>query len=343
MVRFFSPFFYLLMSFASYAQMELTICESGRSQNVGITYHDDTTGRQINDSCRRYTFHIDEPEYLFLHTQSQPASHYRIWVDPRHQQRTILVNNSAHTIRAADTLSIERDEELCNTIYTALELAPSIEKHDSLKRQWLNCLENYIVSHPDSFLALYDLRMVVGTMDIQKAIRYRDLIKKANNGYPIYKEVEKHIASHKYKSIPQIGDTLIAFEAEAPGGKVFKSQTAKGSTILLYFWFAGCSACRKMSDPFKLMYERYKSKGFEIVSVSIDDEAEWEKASLSLHYPWINIRDLEGQYGLLPNHYNVDAYPSFILFDKERKIKLITDGDELALIEGRVKELLKIK
>jgi thiol-disulfide isomerase/thioredoxin len=67
----------------------------------------------------------------------------------------------------------------------------------------------------------------------------------------------------------------------------------KGQYILLDFWASWCSPCIKEFPFLKQAYTNYKSKGFEIVSVSIDkDLTQW---NLAINY-----------YGLFWPHHFVD-------------------------------------
>ena len=53
----------------------------------------------------------------------------------------------------------------------------------------------------------------------------------------------------------------------------------KGKILLIDFWAAWCRACRIENPKFVELYDRYNTKGFEILSISQDEtKAAWEKA-----------------------------------------------------------------
>ena len=64
----------------------------------------------------------------------------------------------------------------------------------------------------------------------------------------------------------------------------------------------------------KEAYERFREKGFEIVSFTIDDDREsWEEASAEEDLPWINLG--MGTEADAPVAYNVTGVPKNYLVD----------------------------
>ena len=68
-------------------------------------------------------------------------------------------------------------------------------------------------------------------------------------------------------------------------------------------------------------YDTYKSKGFDILSVSLDDKKEnWEKAIAQDKLAWTHVSDLKGWKSEAAALYGVKAIPMNYLLDKDGKI-----------------------
>ena len=82
--------------------------------------------------------------------------------------------------------------------------------------------------------------------------------------------------------------------------------------ILIDFWASWCNPCLKEIPHLKDLYDKYASKGFEIVSISIDErEDDWIKKSEEVQLPWPSYLDRNNiaelyQVRVIPTTYLVD-------------------------------------
>ena len=113
-----------------------------------------------------------------------------------------------------------------------------------------------------------------------------------------------------------IGTEILDFTAEYLSGESISLNELQQdkSLVLLEFWASWCGPCRVEIPHMKKAYERFKDKGFEIVSFTIDDSKEdWELASEEEELPWPNLG--MGQEADAAKQYSVTGVPANYLFD----------------------------
>ena len=57
-------------------------------------------------------------------------------------------------------------------------------------------------------------------------------------------------------------------------GRVLTSDSLKGKVVLVNFWATWCPYCRKEKPVIDSFWHDYRGRGFEVVSVSVDDPPE---------------------------------------------------------------------
>jgi len=139
--------------------------------------------------------------------------------------------------------------------------------------------------------------------------------------------------------IPNIGDHRLDFTVVDMKGDSIKLSSLKGQVFLLDFWASWCGPCRYANKQLVKYYSKYKSKGFEILSVSLDDEEkDWKKAVAKDKITWMQGFDKGGWDSFAAMKWQVDALPSSFLINKNGDVVGINlEKDEL---EKKIKELL---
>ena len=89
-------------------------------------------------------------------------------------------------------------------------------------------------------------------------------------------------------------------------GKPFALSDYKGKVVLLDFWATWCPPCRKEIPGFIELYNKYRSRGFAVIGVSMDESTSDIKRfakQFKMNYPILvgaGRDDLESAFGPLP-------------------------------------------
>lgn len=107
-----------------------------------------------------------------------------------------------------------------------------------------------------------------------------------------------------------------------PEGKTMSLSDLKGKVVLLDFWASWCGPCRKENPTVVKNYKKYKDKGFEVFSVSLDSRTErWQKAIEQDGLVWpYHVSDLKKWKSAPAAAYGVRSIPATFLIDRDGKI-----------------------
>jgi thiol-disulfide isomerase/thioredoxin len=129
------------------------------------------------------------------------------------------------------------------------------------------------------------------------------------------------------------------FTLKTPQGTEIKLSALKGQYVLVDFWASWCGPCRQESPNLVRLYNNYKSDGFTIFSVSLDDKADkWKEAIQKDGLIWPNHgSDLQGWKTPLTQLYGFNSIPHTVLLNKEGKI--IARGLRGIALENKLKKI----
>ncbi|WP_235884589.1 TlpA disulfide reductase family protein [Pedobacter hiemivivus] len=176
-------------------------------------------------------------------------------------------------------------------------------------------LDSFIFSHPDSYVTI-DLISENKTAVIDPT-----------TFEPYYKILSpKVLASFtgqrltaKYDKAKQISiGKAIDFTQTDDKGNEFKLSSLRGKYVLVDFWASWCVPCRAENPHLLKAYNQLKTKGFEIVGISLDEtKAAWLNAVKHDGMPWIQVSDLKGFNTEIAVKYGISAIPQNFLINPE--------------------------
>ena len=187
------------------------------------------------------------------------------------------------------------------------------EKNDNLKRMaWT--FENSLVS-----LLITDF-----IQDKSEHISFLDSLSvKLQEEIPNSSHVAMFVSNlDMFRPSVALGDIAPEITMDMPEGGSMNLSDLRGKYVLLDFWAAWCRPCRAENPNVVNMYNKYKSKGFEVFSVSLDrTKNAWVAAIEKDGLIWpSHVSDLKYFQSEAAMNYKVNAIPFALLLDPEGRV-----------------------
>lgn len=117
----------------------------------------------------------------------------------------------------------------------------------------------------------------------------------------------------------EVGDMMPAYSAAYIDGKPFQLATEKGNVVFVNVWATWCGPCRMEIPELQKLHDKYSSRGFKVVGVSVDDSGidgvkQFVKDE-KISYPI--VIDAEGK---LANLLQTTVLPTSVIVDRKGKI-----------------------
>ena len=132
------------------------------------------------------------------------------------------------------------------------------------------------------------------------------------------REIAKRVAKYDQVAIGQVAPD---FTMMTPEGNSFTLHGITGKLKILSFWASWDMSCRQENVNLIRIYQKYRPKGVEIVSISLDTNKEaWKKAIGEDAMIWANGSDLKGPTSDITRLYWVKKIPHVLLLDENNVI-----------------------
>ena len=109
------------------------------------------------------------------------------------------------------------------------------------------------------------------------------------------------------------------FTLKDSNGKSVSLADYKGKVVLLNFWATWCGPCGLEIPWFEEFEQQYKSHGFAVLGVSMDDDG-WSAVKPYMEEHKINYRVLLGNDSVSQLYGGLDALPTTFIIDRDGNI-----------------------
>jgi thiol-disulfide isomerase/thioredoxin len=216
------------------------------------------------------------------------------------------------------------------------------KKNQALRIKFLN-------ENPASFTNLLVLQSLFLILPVNESeLKFNDLDEVQKNS-TTGKALILKIESNKRTAV---GKPAIPFSQVGMDGAIVDIAAVKGKVVLIDFWGSWCVPCRMSHPALKKLYDKYKSKGFEIIGISIElanstrdqkkQDFAWRKAIKEDGLTWPQILYDPAIFDLV-KEFDINGYTTKFLIDQDGKfvMRILGNSEKLhADLEAKLAMLM---
>ena len=204
-----------------------------------------------------------------------------------------------------------------NNLSDSMKMALNLE-YNALGQNQQKDVEEFVAKKKGTLASYFAVTYVIQEPSMDLLDRALEGLQSAQPSSMYTTELNNRIQSVKPL---EIGGQAPDIALTSPDGQVVKLSSLRGKYVLIDFWASWCRPCRAENPNVVRMYQKYHDKGFEIYSVSLDNNAaNWKGAIEKDGLTWTHVSDLRGWQSSAAALYKVSSIPQTFLLDQKGRI-----------------------
>jgi peroxiredoxin len=243
---------------------------------------------------------------------------------------TVFLDNSNVTI-TGDKAAIDKSKITGSASHTAFEqfntslepyqavFAESGDYSEEMHAQALKLIDDFVTTHTDSYITpLAVIRYNQIADDILKTEALYNILDPKIKATAMGQYIAQQVAEGKVNGK---GTLLADFSQPDTSGVAVSLSSLRGKYVLVDFWASWCGPCRQENPNVVAAYNKYKSKNFTVLGVSLDKaKPAWVEAINMDGLTWTHISDLQGWQNSVAQQFGIFNIPQNFLIGPDGKV-----------------------